>query len=185
MSTIITSSHAMNQHHSEIWKYAVITIGDIKYDTENIGFVLNQAVANINHNQISQLYDLKHTLPKCQIYCGGPVATDKCTFLHSTEYSNSNTQHFNNQCSISFNDQIVADINAGKGPKYWKVMLGLSQWQPGQLDAEIMRPGGWSEHSWSNYAWGNYKRKTKMWERIMTTQSNQQAKMFLKSVFGK
>lgn len=175
----------MNQQkNSEIWRYAVITVGDIKYDTDHLGFVLNQSVANITYQQISQLYDLKNTMPKCQVYCGGPIATDKCTVLHSNDYANNNTQKFNDHCSITFNDQIARDICAGKGPKHWKIMLGYSQWQPGQLDAEIIRQDGWLEHEWSVYAWGNYKRKTKMWERILEIESHRDSDIFLQSIFG-
>lgn len=174
----------INQSQSEIWKYSVIALGDIESNTNNIGFILNQRISNITYQQISSIYNLKHTLPKCHVYCGGPVSTEKCTILHSREYKNNNTIAINTHCALTFNDQIVQDIVLGKGPLQWKIMLGMCQWQDGQLDAEISRPGGWLEHTWDPVlCWGSYRDKSKMWRRLIEKQSSQDAKMFLSGVF--
>ena len=175
----------MNQSHHEIWRYAVTTVGDINTNTHNMGFVLNQSVVNIDHKDISRIYNIDHTLPRCHIYCGGPVMTDRCTVVHSIEYINPDTKPFNRHVSLTFNNQIIQDISRGHGPQYWKVMLGHCEWQDGQLDAEIMRPGGWLTRPWHHHAWGGYRRKDKMWRRLLEIDAEQDAKSFLNTVFVK
>lgn len=188
MSNILLSSNFINNQeskdgHTELWRYSVIALGETKTNTDNIGFIMNQRIQNINYQQISQIYDLKHTLPRCPIYCGGPVHTEKATVFHSAEYHNSDTQVLTDQFGITFNNKIIQDINRGKGPKHWKVMLGFCMWRDGQLDAEIMRPGGWMEHTWDHIVWSEYKRKDKMWRRLIEKQSQQDANKFLNKVF--
>lgn len=173
----------MNEFHHEIWKWSVVTVGNERCNTSNMGFILNQSVANIDHKQISQIYGLSHTLPRVSIYCGGPVHTDRCTVLHSLEYSTASTKPFNDNCAITFDNQIVQDIVTGRGPRHWKIMLGHCEWQDGQLDAEIMRSGGWQEVPWNHTAWGGYKRKDKMWRRMIEQEVNKNAKNFLSTVF--
>ena len=184
VSNILLSSSTINQSQSSIWRYSVITVSDVDTTTNHVGFILNQRISNISHQQISSIYDLKYTLPKCPVYCGGPVMTDRCTIFHSPEYSTQDTRRINTHCALTFNDQIVQDIVQGRGPKHWKVMLGMCQWQPGQLDAEIIRPGGWLEQAWDPMlCWGSYRDKHKMWRRLIEKQSSQDAKMFLNRVF--
>jgi putative AlgH/UPF0301 family transcriptional regulator len=175
----------MNKSHHEIWRFGVITVGDVHTDTHHMGFVLNQNVINIDHKDISRIYNIKHALPRCNIYCGGPVMTDRCTVIHSTEYTNPETRSFNSHISLTFNDQIIQDISQGHGPKHWKIMLGHCQWEDGQLDAEIIRPGGWLLRPWHHYAWGGYKRKDKMWRRLIEIHAQQDAKSFLDTMFNK
>lgn len=161
----------------------MITVGEVVHNTENVGFLLNQRVSNIDYRQITEIYNLKHTLPRCAVYCGGPVMTERCTVLHSADYRNDNTQIVNSRCAVTFNDRIIQDICKGQGPRHWKVMLGMCQWTPGQLDAELMRPGGWMQQKWdTQYCWGSYKDKTKMWRRLLEKQGTRDAKQFLQDV---
>jgi len=173
----------MNQSSQDLWRYAVITIGDTTHDSANMGFLLNQSVLNIDHKQITQIYGLQHTLPRCTVYCGGPLHTDRCTVLHSPEYRNDKTRSFNQHTNITFDSNIIHDIVRGRGPKHWKIMLGHCEWQDGQLDAEIIRPGGWHESQWHPACWGNYKRKDKMWRRICEFSAGQEASVFLEKMF--
>ena len=81
----------------------------------------------------------------------------------------------------TFNDKVVSDIQQGKGPKYYKIILGFCQWETGQLDAEIMR-GSWLATTHSNLMWSSYKSKDKMWRRIIERDTKQDAKTFLDSL---
>lgn len=173
----------MNKVSQDLWKYAVITVGDSEQGTENMGFLLNQGVLNIDHKQITTIYGLDHTLPRTTVHCGGPLNTDRCTVLHSPEYRTNTTRSFNAHSSITFDNRIIQDIVQGRGPRQWKIMLGHCEWRDGQLDAEIIREGGWQEALWCHTAWGNYKRKDKMWRRIIEQNSVIHANSFLDSVF--
>jgi putative transcriptional regulator len=180
---IILSSAGMNSSNEHsIWKFSVIMMGDTKLNTETIGFIMNQSVYNVDYKQISTMYGLKHTLPKVSVYCGGPMMSERATIIHSNDYKIKGTQLFNKHSSLTFNDKIVKDINAGKGPKEWKIMLGFSKWQDGQLDAEITRPGGWLTDTYDHTVWGNYRRKEKMWRRMIERNAKQQANHFLDTI---
>lgn len=161
----------------------MVTTGEHTVDTHDMGFIMNQQVLNVGHKQINEIYNLKQALPKCPVYCGGPVMTDRCTLIHSNDYKNTDTRLFNPHCSLTFNDAIIEDINKGVGPREWKVMLGHCQWHDGQLDAEIHRPGGWLQQPWHGIAWGGYRRKEKMWRRLVEIETHQDAHTFLDSIW--
>ena len=161
----------------------MVTTGEHTVDTHDMGFIMNQQVLNVGHKQINEIYNLKQALPKCPVYCGGPVMTDRCTQIHSNDYKNTDTRLFNPHCSLTFNDAIIEDINKGVGPREWKVMLGHCQWHDGQLDAEIHRPGGWLQQPWHGIAWGGYRRKEKMWRRLVEIATHQDAHTFLDRIW--
>ena len=161
----------------------MVTTGEHTVDTHDMGFIMNQQVLNVGHKQINEIYNLKQALPKCPVYCGGPVMTDRCTLIHSNDYKNTDTRLFNPHCSLTFNDAIIEDINKGVGPREWKVMLGHCQWHDGQLDAEIHRPGGWLQQPWHGIAWGGYRRKEKMGRRLVEIETHQDAHTFLDSIW--
>ena len=182
MPDLLLSSASMNESPTEIWRYAVVTIGNNRIGTQNTGFVMNQQITNIDYKQISQIYKVPQ-LPACPIYCGGPVNTDRVTIIHSTDFSNTNTQRINEHCSITFNKDIVTKLRQGQGPKHWKCIIGFSVWQDGQLDAEMQRRGGWMTHPWTDTVWSNYKMKNQLWKRIVRRDAESKANLFLDTVF--
>jgi putative transcriptional regulator len=168
----------MKQH--DLWKFGVVLMHDVK----DMGFIVNQRISNLSYRELSRVYGFKTTFPKCHIYCGGPVSVDRATILHSADYKNSNTNSITAQASITFNEEIVRDISQGRGPRQWKVMLGHAEWQPGQLEAELIRSGGWIEMGWTDQVWGDHKRKDKMWRRMIDLKGQQQGKQFMNELWG-
>jgi len=185
VSELLISSAQINSASAEIWKQSVIVMNDSAMHQATVGFVINQQVMNIDYKQINQIYGIKHALPECPVYCGGPVRTDRATILHTADYQNPKTVYINKHCAITFNDRLFKDIRNGKGPRQWKVMVGMCQWKDGQLDAELMREGGWLTHPWSKQVWGHYKKKDKLWKRLIENQTAKQADEFLETVFGR
>lgn len=178
MTDLILASHLTNTQSHDIWKNSVIHISEQSEGT--LGFIMNQSVANIDHLAISKIYGVG-SLPKTRVWCGGPVMTDRCTVIHSTDYVHKDTRKMSEHAALTFNDKVVSDIQEGKGPKYYKIILGFCQWETGQLDAEIMR-GSWLATSHSNLMWSSYKSKDKMWRRIIERDTKQDAKTFLDSL---
>ena len=178
---LIVATQRTNETQHDLWRFAVI----LPFETErgSMGFIMNQSVANIGHRDISQLYQVG-TMPNSRIWCGGPTMTERCTVLHSLDYANTDTKTITDHAAITFNTQIIRDINQGRGPKYYKIMLGFCQWEDGQLDAELTR-GMWHQVSWHHTAWSSYKRKDKMWRRLLERDAEQDAKSFLNTVFVK
>lgn len=181
MTDILVASPNMNKNSNDLWRYSVVVTAT--QTDRTLGFIMNQPVLNIDYKQITTIYGLKHTLPRCTVYCGGPLHTEKVTIIHSPDWRHASTQQFTRESCITFNDDIVTAIVQGRGPRQWKIMLGYSEWADGQLDAECMRPGGWLTQSWDALVWSQYKRKEKMWRRIMEKQSVIQSHQFLDQVW--
>lgn len=179
MHSIILAKRQTDKNVPELWRDAVVQTFDTHPNT--LGFIMNQRVSNYSSTDISRMYGLEHTLPRSPVYCGGPVQTEKCTILHSTDYANSNTHQLNQHCAITFNNDICSAINQGKGPKHFKIMLGCCQWRDGQLDAEFML-NKWYDVAWSDLIWARYKRKDKMWRRFVDSMTHTDAQTFLASL---
>ena len=178
---LILSSSNLNAGMHDIWRYAVINMSNHE-DSHRVGFMMNQLVLNFKTESIPKIYGIDAPMPtNIPVYCGGPVSTDKITIIHSTDYQNDNTSPVNDISHVTFDDKIFKDISEKKGPKHWKIMLGFCRWEPGQLDAELMR-GQWLATGWSPLAWSSYKAKDKMWRRIIERDSSTAAKSFLDSL---
>ena len=159
---LLVASPRINHTEHDLWRHSVICTFETQ--TGHMGFIMNQAVANIDHDNISSLYGVGR-LPVNRVYCGGPVLTQRCTIMHTPEYSVSGTKRVGESAAITFNDRIVEDIVQGRGPRAYKIMLGFCQWRKGQLAQETAQTGGWLTMPATSVMWGNYKRKDKMWRR--------------------
>lgn len=179
MSELILSGKNVNANNFNLWQHSVIMLGNQIDST--IGFIMNQQVMNIDYSQISRIYGIKTPLPQQPVYCGGPMATEKVTIIHSLDYMISGSNQMNDYCAITFNEQIAEDIARGKGPVHYKIMLGFCSWQIGQLDAEIDNKI-WLEDDYNEIVWANYKRKSKMWHRILSRNANEASNNFLDSL---
>ena len=179
VSELILSGKNVNANNFNLWQHAVIMLGNQIDST--IGFIMNQQVMNIDYSQISRIYGIKTSLPQQPVYCGGPMATEKVTIIHSLDYMISGSNQMNDHCAITFNEQIANDIAQGKGPTFYKIMLGFCSWQPGQLDAELDKKI-WLEDDYNEIVWSNYKRKSKMWHRIISRNANKASDDFLNSL---
>lgn len=176
---ILVATHRTNQTQHDIWRYAVII--PFETETSTMGFIMNQSVANLNHRDVSQIYKVG-TLPQSRIWCGGPQMTERCTVLHSPEYRNADTRTITDAAAITFNSQIIKDINLGRGPRHYKIMLGFCTWESGQLDAEITR-GMWNQVAYRPTVWSSYRRKDKMWRRIIESESTVASQQFIDQVW--
>ncbi len=76
------------------------------------------------------------------MYFGGPVSLEQGFILHSSDYVNSDTLQVTEEFSLTSNSAVIDAIQDGKGPRYFKMMLGYAGWGPGQLEREIEN-GDW------------------------------------------
>ncbi len=178
MDDLIISTQRTNLTQHELWRHAVIMPWHTDHGT--MGFVMNQPVANLTHESITSSYDVGR-VPRTRIFCGGPQHTERCTVLHSRDWSHQDSRIINDQCAITFNRDVITACREGKGPRHYKVMLGWCQWEDGQLDAEMMR-GVWHATPWHNTAWSSYKSSSKMWRRIIESEAAVTASSFMNSL---
>ena len=178
MSELLIATNLTNNTQHDLWRFAVIHAFD--HEMGSMGFIMNQPVANLDHKRISELYSVG-SLPRTRIFCGGPILTDRCTIVHTPEYRTADTRVLTDQLAITFSKKIVQDINQGKGPKRYKIMLGFCKWEQGQLTAEITRRQ-WQTTDYSELIWSSYKNKDKMWRRIIERDSRSASDNFLQSL---
>ena len=177
---LIVATHRTNRTQHDLWRYAVIM--PFETETTTMGFIMNQSVANVGHQDVSHRYGVG-TLPRARIWCGGPQLTERCTVLHTSEYHNADTRPISDHAAITWNTEIIRDIREGGGPRHYKIMLGFCTWESGQLDAELTR-GMWHQCPWHRMAWSNYKRKDKMWRRIIESESMVASQQFIDGVWS-
>tara|TARA_Y100000590_G_scaffold463247_1_gene629554 strand:+ start:651 stop:1205 length:555 start_codon:yes stop_codon:yes gene_type:complete len=77
-----------------------------------------------------------------KIYFGGPVNLEHCFVLHDESYRTKDTIKISNEISLTSNNKIIEDIKNNIGPENFKINMGYSGWDKGQLEDEI-KNGDW------------------------------------------
>jgi putative transcriptional regulator len=91
------------------------------------------------------LYPSEHP----RIYKGGPVVEQNILMLHSDEWSSRNTTHAGPRYRLSSDTVMLERLSMGDQPAYWRLLLGLCAWAPGQLDLELSGQFPYTaENSW-------------------------------------
>jgi len=96
-------------------------------------------------------HDKQHSYigPAKSLYIGGPVNTGALCMIHSDDWTSSNTMPAGPHISISSDNFMLEKLGSGNVPAYWRMCVGMSAWQPGQLDAELKgQPPYRAENSW-------------------------------------
>ena len=75
------------------------------------------------------------------LFQGGPVEMERGFVLHSLDYSRGDTVDVAGRWGLTSSLTILADIAAGNGPVRWRLALGYSGWDAGQLEEELTRHG--------------------------------------------
>lgn len=88
----------------------------------------------VNDTAISEVIDT--------MYFGGPVDLQRAFLLHSTDFEGTQTVQVNDNFALTSDAEILDAIKAGKGPRFFKMMLGYAGWGAGQLEREIEN-GDW------------------------------------------
>ena len=83
------------------------------------------------------------------VFKGGPVADKTVVMLHTAEWQSTSTAPAGPGYAITSSDRMFEDLAIGREPAYWRTFLGVSAWQPGQLDLEMEGQYPYrSENSW-------------------------------------
>lgn len=69
---------------------------------------------------------------------GGPDKFSNGFVLHSSEYKVESTRSVSQKLSLTFTQDILADIAWNKGPSEYLIAMGQASWEAGQLEEEIM-----------------------------------------------
>lgn len=99
-------------------------------------------------------------IPK--VYFGGPVLIERGIVVHSSSYTSKDSMKISDEFSITSSSKILQDIADGNVPEQYKLMLGHSGWEAGQLEREIEN-GDWLMQSTSHNFVFNTE-ESKMWK---------------------
>ena len=144
------------------------------YDNQRgaAGLVVNKPLETISINTL--FIGSKVTPPEDMInkeitlYWGGPVNPENIFFIHSSDYKSKNFILSNEHFTITREFKVLFDIAGNKGPKNYIILSGISAWQPGQLDFEMVRED-W-EKKFNNYI-PIFDNGEEMWSRLINSQA--------------
>jgi len=112
------------------------------------GLVLNKPSIGIMTKNVAQDLDLEYS-GNDACYIGGPVHADGLHFVHTPDCVASNTFWVTNNLCVTSSVSILQEIINGRGPTSWRLCLGISSWQAGQLDGEMKGETPWTpQHRW-------------------------------------
>ena len=135
------------------------------------GLVVNKPIKTMS---IVELFEISNLTPPKDIidkditlYWGGPVEHGQFFFIHSSDYKSDDLISLNNNFMVTQKPEVLIDIAKNQGPKKYLVLLGISVWDTGQLDREIMQ-GGWKKKS-SSYSL-LFNNDDEMWQYLLNSQ---------------
>ena len=83
------------------------------------------------------------------LYIGGPVHDDGLHFLHTPDVVVSNTLQITPDIYVTSSEAMFREIHEGRGPQHWRLFIGVSAWQGGQLEGEMSGEPPWTpQHRW-------------------------------------
>jgi len=128
------------------WYKTVVLITE-HHTGGSVGLVLNKR-SQMSLPEFGEQIGVNLDMPGF-VYLGGPVNVKNLCFLHTTEWTSTNTMRINEHFSVSSDDSILPRISMGDRPEQFRIFLGLCGWSPGQLMGEIKGVAPWKhETSW-------------------------------------
>ena len=134
------------------------------------GLVLNKPIETMSIRELFQRSNLnspnKMKEKEVTLFWGGPVDPQHIFFIHSSDYKSDDSISSNSNFTITREPKILYDIAKNEGPKKYIILSGISVWEPGQLDSEMMK-GDWDKKL-NNYT-PLFDNGKEMWSHLIST----------------
>ena len=112
------------------------------------GLVLNKPSTEITVGKIASTLGIEYDSNE-SVYIGGPVEREGLHFVHTPDCLASNTWWVTNNVCVTSSEFILRELAHGRGPKAWRLIIGVSSWQGGQLEGEQSGEAPWTpQHRW-------------------------------------
>lgn len=128
------------------WYKTVVLVTE-DHSNGSMGLVLNKR-SQVSIQEFGEQVGINIPQPG-YVYLGGPVNVKSLSFLHTNEWSCSNTMRINSQLSLSSSEDVLTRLAEGDTPKFWRLFLGVCGWGPKQLISEVKGIPPWNQNtSW-------------------------------------
>jgi putative transcriptional regulator len=112
------------------------------------GLVVNKPSIEVNVGNIAATFGIDYPSEE-SVYIGGPIETDGLHFIHTPDCLASNTRWVTNTVCVTSSEYILRELAQGRGPKAWRLVVGVSSWKGGQLEGEQSGERPWTpQHRW-------------------------------------
>ena len=107
-----------------------------------MGLIINKPFNKNESKTILNEIGMSQSQLNSDVYFGGPVSPDKGFILHDGKCNEDGAPEVSEIASISSSNKMLTDINNGEGPDNFRLIMGYSGWEPGQLESELEN-GDW------------------------------------------
>jgi len=112
------------------------------------GLILNKHSQTVRFKDIAKACGIESDI-MIPAFLGGPVQTDSIHIVHTPDVVLSSTWFATNSISVTSSIELMAEIEAKRGPRYWRLCSGVAAWQAGQLEGEMSGQEPWTpQHRW-------------------------------------
>jgi len=173
------------------YRFAKAVIYLWKHDVSGAaGIIVNKPLSSPTFEAVCQEGELEYMSdisPK--IHYGGPVMSNMVGVLHTLDFEIKSTNPVRDDLGFTLDRQAVEAIALGHPPANYFVTMGMSTWEPGQLEQEIAaEPPRRETEAWLvlNYDFElvfNSSAKD-MWEIALGQAVQQKTQQFTGKIFG-
>ena len=121
------------------WRFQKSVVYMWKHDIGGAsGVIINKKCNHPDFKHVCQEGGLNRNLKvNPPIWYGGPVLTNIIGVLHTLDFTLKSTNLVKKDLGFTLDRKMLECIAQGGGPKQYLITLGLSNWEPGQLENEL------------------------------------------------
>ena len=121
------------------WRFQKSVVYMWKHDIGGAsGVIINKKCNHPDFKHVCQEGRLNRNLKvNPPIWYGGPVLTNIIGVLHTLDFTLKSTNLVKKDLGFTLDRKMLECIAQGGGPKQYLITLGLSNWEPGQLENEL------------------------------------------------
>lgn len=111
------------------------------------GWIVNRQLDSQVSERLRKGMNLQKNVP---LFYGGPVEVNHAYVIHTNDFKIPSTVQLNDTLSVTRDKAIINVLNLGQFPEYWRIIVGHSQWSPGQLEDEMVGLSRGGRSSWTH-----------------------------------
>lgn len=122
------------RQYGNIFTKSVVLITE--HNSQNsVGFIINR-LSGYTLNDVLEEQRIS-TVEYVPVFLGGDYSVNSIFMIHSTDWQSINTTVLDSQVCISSDIDMLSRFSKGDRPKLWRFTLGMSMWEPYDLEYEI------------------------------------------------